>query len=133
MTAHFDRNISFVTSLIQTPLKIFISSPKILMTKSSYFPYIFPTFHHRTPYFSPKIIFISSFTISYDLLLAVDSKYPAIFYLSTPSPFIHHCKNTLSSLHIFVHHCSFCASLHVKINLGLLNVKMRVRPMCSSV
>src|SRR6218665_3433881 len=23
-------------------------------------------------------------------------------------------KNTLSSLHIFVHHCTFCASLHVK-------------------
>jgi len=27
---------------------------------------------------------------------------------------IHHCKNNLSSLHIFVHHCTFCASLHVK-------------------
>jgi len=27
---------------------------------------------------------------------------------------IHHCKNSLSSLHIFVHHCTFCALLHVK-------------------
>jgi len=27
---------------------------------------------------------------------------------------IHHCKNSLSSVHIFVHHCTFCASLHVK-------------------
>ena len=27
---------------------------------------------------------------------------------------IHHCKKSLSSLHIFVHHCTFCASLHVK-------------------
>ena len=27
---------------------------------------------------------------------------------------LHHCKNILSSLHIFVHHCTFCASLHVK-------------------
>ena len=27
---------------------------------------------------------------------------------------IHHCKSSLSSLHIFVHHCTFCASMHVK-------------------
>src|SRR6218665_562487 len=27
---------------------------------------------------------------------------------------VHHYKNSLSSLHIFVHHCTFCASLHVK-------------------
>src|SRR6218665_984618 len=27
---------------------------------------------------------------------------------------IHHCTNILSSLHIFVHHCTFCASLHTK-------------------
>ena len=27
---------------------------------------------------------------------------------------IHHCKSSHSSLHIFVHHCTFCASLHVK-------------------
>src|SRR6218665_151051 len=26
----------------------------------------------------------------------------------------HHCTNSLSSLHIFVHHCTFCASLHTK-------------------
>src|SRR6218665_1377635 len=26
----------------------------------------------------------------------------------------HHYKNRFSSLHIFVHHCRFCASLHVK-------------------
>src|SRR6218665_182400 len=30
------------------------------------------------------------------------------------SSLIHHYKNTLLSLHIFVHHCTFCASLHVK-------------------
>jgi len=36
MTEHFDRNISFVISLSQTPLKSFISSPKILMT---FFPF----------------------------------------------------------------------------------------------
>ena len=27
---------------------------------------------------------------------------------------VHHCKNSLSSLHIFVHHCTLCASLHIK-------------------
>jgi len=40
----------------------------------------------------------------------------AIFYFfppSTPSSYIRHCKNTLSLLHIFVHYCTFCASLHV--------------------
>src|SRR6218665_3354545 len=27
---------------------------------------------------------------------------------------IYHCTNSLSSLHIFVHQCTFCASLHTK-------------------
>src|SRR6218665_3969947 len=27
---------------------------------------------------------------------------------------LHHCTDRFSSLHIFVHHCTFCASLHVK-------------------
>src|SRR6218665_637458 len=31
---------------------------------------------------------------------------------------IHHCTNSLSSLHIFVHHCTFCASLHTKTSPG---------------
>src|SRR6218665_3667842 len=46
---------------------------------------------------------------------------------------LHHCTNNLSSLHIFVHHCTFCASLHVKaspavqvgaIQMGMVNDKM---------
>src|SRR6218665_3016420 len=28
--------------------------------------------------------------------------------------FFHYCTNSLSSLHISSHHCTFCASLHVK-------------------
>jgi len=32
---------------------------------------------------------------------------------------LHHYTNSLSSLHIFVHHCTFCASLHVKTSPGL--------------
>jgi len=31
---------------------------------------------------------------------------------------IHHYKNHLSSLHIFVHHCTFFVSLHVKTKPG---------------
>src|SRR6218665_4012548 len=50
------------------------------------FFYFFTTFHPVIPYF---FIFLCFFVI-------------------------HHCKNSLSSLHIFVHYCTFCASLHVK-------------------
>src|SRR6218665_2770402 len=39
---------------------------------------------------------------------------PRTFSTFFCSPYIHHCKNTLSSLHIFIHHCTFCASLHVR-------------------
>ena len=31
---------------------------------------------------------------------------------------VHHCTNSLSSLHIFVHYCTFCASLHTKTSPG---------------
>src|SRR6218665_3961691 len=41
-------------------------------------------------------------------LVTVDTAYTIYFVL------IHHCTNSLSSLHIFVHHCTFCASLHTK-------------------
>jgi len=45
------------------------------------------------------------------------------FYLYVPvSHFfvIHHYKSRISSLHIFVHHCTFCASLHVKTSPVLM-------------
>src|SRR6218665_659122 len=45
-------------------------------------------------------------------LVTVDTAYTIYFFL------IHHCTNSLSSLHIFVHHCTFCASLHTKTGLG---------------
>src|SRR6218665_1882199 len=41
-------------------------------------------------------------------LVTVTTAYTIYFFL------IHHCTNSLSSLHIFVHHCTFCASLHTK-------------------
>src|SRR6218665_1138337 len=97
MTAHFDRNIFFVTSLTQTPLKIFISSHKILITFLSLRPQIvaffllLPNFPRQNPIFHfSQFFFISSFH---------PSKILMTFF---------------SSLHIFVHHCTFCASLHVK-------------------
>src|SRR6218665_1649971 len=41
-------------------------------------------------------------------LVTVNTVYTIYFFL------IHHCTNSLSSLHIFVHHCTFCALLHTK-------------------
>jgi len=41
-------------------------------------------------------------------LVTVNTAYAIYFLL------IHHCTNSLSSLHISVHHCTFCASLHTK-------------------
>src|SRR6218665_1968289 len=42
------------------------------------------------------------------------SIYPAEF----PNDLFYYCTNNLSSLHIFVDHCTFCASLHVKTSPG---------------
>jgi len=33
-----------------------------------------------------------------------------------------HCTDSLSSLHISIHHCKFCASLHVKTSPGTICV-----------
>src|SRR6218665_362766 len=101
-----------------SPGNLFISIIKnyddlilVIDSKSPFFHYFFSTFHNKTPGFSLNFYFSS----------LKNSKF--LFYSSTlntptfspfPSPYIHHCKNTLSSLHIFVHHCTFCASLHVK-------------------
>src|SRR6218665_3196798 len=41
-------------------------------------------------------------------LVTINTPYAIYFFL------IHNCTNGLSSLHIFVHHCTFCASLHTK-------------------
>src|SRR6218665_1147021 len=105
MTAYFDLNISFITSLTQTPLKILISSPKILMTflvidhKSSYFPYFYPTFHDRTHYFS-QTFSNSSLKNSDDLFLKFfPPLHPTSLYSSLQKhPFI--IAHSHSSLHI---------------------------------
>src|SRR6218665_2903425 len=60
-----------------------------------------------TPYIHTHILFSRFYTLLC-ALLTVDTAYTIYFFL------IHHCTNSLSSLHIFVHHCTFCASLHTK-------------------
>src|SRR6218665_1418307 len=53
---------------------------------------------------------------------------PFIFFL------IHYCTHSLSSLRIFVHHCTFCASLHVKTSPACQSVCQSVsQSVCLSV
>src|SRR6218665_2630154 len=63
----------------------------------------------------PLISIFSSPKKSDDLFLVLNTKH--VCSLLSPSPCTHHCKNSFSSLHLFVHHCTFCASLHVRTSL----------------
>src|SRR6218665_1074887 len=65
-----------------------------------------------TPYMHTHMLF-SRFCTLLCALVTVDTAYTIYFFL------IHHCINSLSSLHIFVHHCTFCASLHTKTSPDL--------------
>src|SRR6218665_4049439 len=57
------------------------------------------------------------FSRSYTLLCALETAHtPYTIYFAL----IHHCTNSLSSLHIFVHHCTFCASLYTKTSPAIL-------------
>src|SRR6218665_2569200 len=60
-----------------------------------------------TPYIHTHMLFSRFYTLLC-ALVTVHTAYTIYFFL------IHHCTNSLSSLHIFVHHCTFCASLHTK-------------------
>ena len=60
-----------------------------------------------TPYMHTRMLF-SRFCTLLCALVTVHTAYAIYFVL------IHHCTNSLSSLHIFVYHCTFCASLHTK-------------------
>src|SRR6218665_3399095 len=87
-------------------------------------------FHNKIPCFSLNFSF-SPLKNSNDLFffLVLNTKYTYFFTFSL-SPYIHHCKTPFhhctfsfitahfrSSLHIFVHPCTFCALLHVKTAL----------------
>src|SRR6218665_3721564 len=60
-----------------------------------------------TPYIHTHMLFSRFYTLLC-ALVTVGTAYTIYFFL------IHHCTNSLSSLHIFVHHCTFCASLPTK-------------------
>src|SRR6218665_1157039 len=100
ITAHFERK--FLNKLI-------------LLEKISFYPSKFLTFsviYHKRCYLYNQLCEQPSFTCFRPtpnfLLLNMSGFY---FFM------IHHYKNSISSLHIFVHHCTFCASqrsLHVK-------------------
>jgi len=57
--------------------------------------------------YTTDMLFSRFFTLL-STLVTVNTTYAFYFFL------LHHCTNSLSSLHIFVHHWTFCASLHVK-------------------
>jgi len=108
VTAHFDRNISFVTSLTQTNLKIFISSPKILLLFLVVDQSINQSIKiHIAPLPDPY---------SEALLTQGKRKDTAIFHIFSTFPPRRPLFITAKTPfhHIFVHHCTFCASLHVK-------------------
>jgi len=121
MTAHFDRNISFVDFYTQNPLKMSISSLKnsddLFWSSTTIrgifvFFILFPNFPRNPPLFLPKSREKFSFHSS-----ASDDFFSHRQQIGLP--LIHQCKNNLSSLHISVHHCTFCASLHVKASPAL--------------
>src|SRR6218665_3785591 len=66
-----------------------------------------------TPYIHTHMLFSRFYTLLC-ALVTVHTAYTIYFFL------IHHCTNSLSSLHIFVHHCTFCASLHTKTSPALV-------------
>src|SRR6218665_1066920 len=70
---------------------------------------VYAKFLNELPSFTQKFLFIQP-------------NFPMIFF--------YYCTNNPSSLHISSHHCTFCASLHVKTGpaisgwTGLLNLKL---------
>src|SRR6218665_1122311 len=78
--------------------------------------YFTPCIHSYTP--------ACCFSRFYTLLCAlvtVNTTYAIYFFL------IHDCTNSLSSLHIFVHHCTFCTSLHTKTSPARGHLKFKTR------
>src|SRR6218665_989318 len=64
------------------------------------------------------------FSRSYTWLCALETAHtPYTIYFAL----IHHCTSSLSSLHIFVHHCTFCASLHTKTSPAPNNIMLSLK------
>jgi len=64
---------------------------------------LYSYFWHTIPPYMHTHMLFSRFCTLLCALVTVDTAYTIYFVL------IHHCTNSLSSLHIFVHHCTFCA------------------------
>src|SRR6218665_1895779 len=80
--------------------------------------------HTIPPYMHTHVLF-SRFCTLLCALVTVDTAYTISFVL------IHHCTNSLSSLHIFVHHCTFCASLHTKTSTYIIHyIDLKSREEC---
>jgi len=60
--------------------------------------------------------FLNLLVFSENKFLIYPSKFLMTFFFASYFFLVHHCTNSLSLLHICVHHCTFCASLHVKIS-----------------
>src|SRR6218665_200177 len=70
---------------------------------------LFPIVLHLNPLYTHlHPIFPFPFYTLLSTLITATTTYTFYFFL------LHHCTNSLSSLHIFLHHCTFCASLHAK-------------------
>jgi len=63
--------------------------------------------------YTPACCFSRVYTLL-SALVTINTTYAIYIFL------IHHCTNSLSSLQIFVHHCTFCASLHTKTSPAAL-------------
>jgi len=64
-------------------------------------------------FFYPKNVFIQPITFFY-LFCFIPH-----FQRVNDSGFYSSLRNDLSSLHMFVHHCTFCVSVHVKTSPGI--------------
>ena len=82
-----------------------------------------------TPYLPPEHVlrkihhctFLSQ-TLDSNFWTTFFTKKFLFLYPNFRTTFFCHCANSLSSLHIWIHHCTFCASLHVKTSPASLTI-----------
>src|SRR6218665_891682 len=92
--------------LVITFFTIFCPSVFSYFTHDESYSY-FCALYTPTPYIHTHMLFSRFYTLLC-ALVTVYTAFTIYFFL------IHHCTSSLSSLHIFVHNCTFCASLHTK-------------------
>src|SRR6218665_2253543 len=103
------QNLQFTSDdffLVITFFTIFCPSVFSYFTHDESYSY-FCALYTPTPYIHTHMLFSRFYTLLC-ALVTVYTAFTIYFFL------IHHCTSSLSSLHIFVHNCTFCASLHTK-------------------